>query len=235
MSCERWAESGNGPGNMTGMPTPPVERPDLPEYMTWEELEQVPDEIAGEIELWDGRVVWVRKGPPEHQEYSVEFRNSLRRCAREDMSGDPNRCWRTAVETNIFFGAAGKSDFVTPDFMVYRCLEHEYQNVRASDVLIAGEVLSPSNSELDIEAKKARYAGGGIPWYWEVALGRNPRRIGSVRAYALETEPGLLPDGVTPLRRANYLMAGEWTVESADGIEFNFPFPIHIPWSELEF
>ncbi|APB00343.1 hypothetical protein NS506_06307 [Nocardia seriolae] len=235
MSCERWAESGDVPGKMIDMPIPPVERPDLPEYMTWEELEQLPDEIAGEIELWKGRVVWVRKGPAEHQDYSVEFRNTLRRCAREDMSGEPDRCWRTSVETNVFFDAASKSDFVTPDFLVYHCLEHEYQNIHASDVLIAGEVLSPSNPEQDVEAKRAKYASGGIPWYWEVTLARNPRRIASVRAFALETEYGRLSDGVAPLRPVNYLMAGEWLSDVHDGIDFDHPFPIHIPWSELEF
>ncbi|MVU76747.1 Uma2 family endonuclease [Nocardia sp. ET3-3] len=217
------------------MPTPPVERPDLPEYMTWEELEQLPDEIAGEIELWEGRVVWVRKGPAEHQEYSVEFRNSLRRCAREDMAGEPDRCWRSAVETNVFFGATGKSDFVTPDFLVYRCLEREYELIRASDVLIAGEVLSPSNTEQDIDAKRAKYAGGGIPWYWEVTLGRNPRRIASVRVFGLETGHGNLPEGVAPLHSTNYLIADEWFSDVHVGIDFDFPFPIHIPWSELDF
>lgn len=233
-SCEQWPDPAVGTGSMTDMPTPPVERPDLPEYMTWDELGQLPDEIAGEIELWEGRVVWVRKGPPEHQEYSVEFRNSLRRCAREDMSGEPDRCWRTAVETNIFFGTE-KSDFVTPDFLVYRCLDEEYQYVRASDVSIAGEVLSPSNSEQDIEAKKARYASGGIPWYWEVTLGRNPRRIASVRAYALETGHGHLADGISPLHPANYLVASEWTTTAHSGIDLDYPFPIHIPWEDLEF
>ncbi|MGW4242390.1 Uma2 family endonuclease [Nocardia sp. NPDC004722] len=217
------------------MPTPPVERPELPEYMTWEELEQLPDEIAGEIELWEGKVVRVRKGPPEHQEYSVEFRNSLRRCAREAMAGQPEFCWRTAVETNVFFGAVGKSDFVTPDFLVHRCLEGEYQLLRAADVLIAGEVLSPSNTKQDMLAKQARYAAGGIPWYWEVTLGRDPRRIARVRAFALETEHGPLPDGVAPLHPANYLLAGEWFGDVHEGIAFTHPFPIEIPWSELEF
>ncbi|WP_425436775.1 hypothetical protein [Nocardia donostiensis] len=31
----------------------------IPEYMTWEELEQLPAEIAEQIELRDGRVVWL--------------------------------------------------------------------------------------------------------------------------------------------------------------------------------
>ncbi|WP_228786822.1 Uma2 family endonuclease [Nocardia terpenica] len=212
-----------------------IASPDLPEYMTWEELERLPEEIAGQIELWEGRVVWVRRGPAEHQDCTVEFRNALRRCAREDMSGGGENCWRVTIETNVFFGATGKSDFVTPDFLVYRCLENEYQDIRATDVYLAGEVRSPSNTERDIEAKKARYAGAGIPWYWEVLLGRAPRRITIVRAYALETGPGRLPTGVAPLRPTNYVVAGEWASATTDGIDFNFPFPIRIPWSELEF
>ncbi|WP_330179218.1 Uma2 family endonuclease [Nocardia sp. NBC_01503] len=217
------------------MPTSTGERPDLPEYMTWEELEQLPDEIAGEIELWEGRVVWMRRAPAEHQDYSVELRNGLRRCAREEMANKPDRRWRASTETNVFFGTTGKSDFVTPDFLVYPCLKQEYQDIRASDVLIAGEVLSPSNTERDVEAKKARYAGAGIPWYWEVILGRNPRRISSIRAYGLETGHGRLPNGVAPLRPVNYIIAGEWTPAGSDGISFDSPFPLHIPWSELEF
>ncbi|WP_433710930.1 hypothetical protein ACQP2U_32395 [Nocardia sp. CA-084685] len=39
------------------MSLPRLERPDLPEYMTWEELERLPGEIAEQIELWEGRVV----------------------------------------------------------------------------------------------------------------------------------------------------------------------------------
>ncbi|MBL1078730.1 Uma2 family endonuclease [Nocardia sp. 2] len=217
------------------MPTPPVEGPDLPEYMTWEELEQLPDEIAGEIELWEGRVVWVRRGPAEHQDFTNLLWSALRRCARERMSSHPEQCWRVSSETNVFFGRTGKSDFVTPDFLVFRCLEQEYQDIRASDVLVAGEVLAPSNTERDVEAKKARYAGAGIPWYWEVILGRNPRRIASIRAYGLESGHGQLPDGVTPFRPANYIVAGEWTFGASLGIEFDHPFAIRIPWSELEF
>ncbi|MET8426619.1 hypothetical protein [Nocardia sp. NPDC004860] len=125
------------------MPTSDVDRPNLPDFMIWEDLERLPDEIAGEIELWDGRVAWRRRGPADHQDCSVEFRNALRRCAREEMSKQPDRCWRVSVECNVFLGKTGKSDFVTPDFLVYRCLAQHNRDIRAADVLIAGEVLSP--------------------------------------------------------------------------------------------
>ncbi|QLY34815.1 Uma2 family endonuclease [Nocardia huaxiensis] len=203
--------------------------------MTWEELEKLPDEIGGQIELWEGRVVWVWRGPAEHQECSANLWNALRRCARAEMSRRPAPCWRASTGTNVFFGAIGRSDFMTPDFLVYRCLAGEYQDIRAADALVAGEVFSPASADRDIEARKARYAGAGIPWYWEVILGRSPLRVTSIRAYGLRTGHSQLPDGVAPLRRANYIVAGEWRPDSSAGIEFDHPFAIHIPWLELEF
>lgn len=220
---------------MALMPSPPIERPDLPEYMTWEELEQLPDEIAGQIELWEGRVVWLRRGPAEHQAFTFAMTSALKRCAREARSQEAQDCWRADFETNVFFGESGKSDFVTPDFLVYRCPDAPYQDIRAKDVLMVGEVRSPSNTQTDIEEKKARYARAGIPWYWEVVLQRERSAIRYVHAYALETSHGPLPQGVRPLHPANYLLVGKWMVGMSPGIDLETPFPIHIPWSELEF
>ena len=217
------------------MSLPTTERPDLPEYMAWEELERLPEEIADQIELWDGRVVWLRREPSEHQRFTVRMRNAVERCARKGMSERPETCWQVDVETNVFLGTSGKSNFLTPDFMVFRCLESSFQDVRAADALLVGEVLSPANTQTDVEAKKGRYATAGIPWYWEVTLARDVSAINAVRAYALETEPGQLPPGVRPLRSANYIIAGEWTPADEDGIHIDFPFPLTIPWTELEY
>ncbi|MEU6184338.1 Uma2 family endonuclease [Nocardia sp. NPDC047038] len=217
------------------MPVPRIERPGLPEYMTWEELERLPEEIASQIELWNGRVVWVGRGPSEHQTFTNLIWSALRRCAGQDMSKHTQHCWRVTTETNVFLGRTGKSDFLTPDFLVHRCLETPYQDVRGDDTLLVGEVLSPSNTQADIEAKKVRYASAGIPWYWEVTLAREASAIAIVRAYAVETGHAQLPEGVHPLHPSNYLMVGEWTPGDSGGIEIDFPFPIAIPWSELEF
>ncbi|WP_084505822.1 Uma2 family endonuclease [Nocardia harenae] len=215
--------------------TVPDTPPDLPEFMTWEEFEQLPDEVADQIELWEGRVVWVRRGSGEHQLFTVRMRNAIENSVRKSMADRPETCWRVNVETNVFLGATGKSDFLTPDFLVYRCLETPFQDVRAADTLLVGEVLSPSNTRSDMEAKKSRYAAAGISWYWEVTLAHTESAIATVRAYALETKHGVLPPGVRPLRPANYLIAGEWTASDEDGIRILFPFPIEIPWSELAY
>lgn len=214
---------------------PHVERPKLPEYMTWEELEQLPEEIAELIELWDGRVVWLRRGPSEHQTFTRRVTNALERCARTTMSERTELCWRVDFENNVFFGDSGKSDFVTPDFLIFQCLSAPYQDVRAADVLLVGEILSPSNTKPDIEAKKGRYANAGIPWYWQVSLDPDSSAIATIQAYALALEESRLVEGVHPLRPANYVLAGEWTHANPGGIDFDFPFPIHIPWDELEY
>ncbi|WP_228815125.1 Uma2 family endonuclease [Nocardia cyriacigeorgica] len=211
-----------------------TDRPDLPEYMTWEELEKLPEEIADQIELWDRRVVWLRRGPGEHQLATLLLAQEIRSCAGDDRASHPERCWRGNLETNVFFGTTGKSDFVTPDFLVHRCLPPG-ADVRATDTVLVGEVLSPSNTPGDVEAKKARYAGAGIPSYWEVDLKPDLTGIGAIRVYILEIGHAELPSGVRPLRSSNYLLAGEWTPDSADGVSFPYPFPIEISWSALAF
>ncbi|MGV9721759.1 Uma2 family endonuclease [Nocardia beijingensis] len=213
----------------------PAERLDLPESMTWEELVRLPKEIAEQIELWDGRVVWVGREPGEHQVSTRRLTDSLERCVQKSMSDEPEHCWRVSSETSLFLGPTGKSDFLTPDFLVYRCHESPDQDVRGSDVLLVGEVVSPSNTQTDIEAKKCRYASAGIPWYWEVTLAREVNAIAVVRAYGLDIGHARLPDGAQPLHSANYIVAAEWTHENSDSLEFSRPFPIAIPWTELEY
>ena len=217
------------------MSLPETEHPDLPEYLTWEELEQLPDEIAEQIELWDGRVVWLRRGPGEHQIFTRRMTNAFERCGRTSMAGDTGTCWTVNLETNVFLRSSGRSDFLTPDFLVYRCLKSPFQDVRATDTVLVGEVLSPGNKQTDIEAKKARYAAAGIPWYWEVSVAAQRSAISAVRAYALQIGHAALPDDVHPLRRTNYLLVDEWTPADHEGIRIDHPFPIRIAWPELDY
>ncbi|MFC9897610.1 Uma2 family endonuclease [Nocardia sp. NPDC127579] len=212
------------------------DRPDLPEFMTWDELLELPDQIARQIELWAGRVVWARTGTPEHQLYRNLLWKELHRCAREYRASTPEQCWLVNTETNVFLDRSHKNDFLTPDFVAYRCLPKEYDYVHFDDVALVGEVLSPSNTVSDISAKKARYAGAGIPMYWQVELAREPRGIARVTVSALLRYDQELFPGITPLKPVHYVEIAEWTPESnPDGIHISVPFPIHIPWDELAF
>lgn len=222
------------------MSSPPTERPDLPEFMTWEELEQLPEEIAQYIELWDGRTRWVadevlaRTSSPEHQTASALLATELRRCARSFTSTSLDECWRATSETNLFFTRDRRS-FLTPDFMAYRCPDEPYAPVFTDAAGLVGEVLSPSNTPREVDAKKRRYTDAGIPWYWEIDLHEKQPRVATVRAYALEVGHGRLPADVRPLRSTSYLLIKEWAPETnPEGIEINFPIPITIGWSELD-
>ncbi|MFB8002302.1 hypothetical protein [Nocardia sp. NPDC056000] len=124
---------------------------------------------------------------------------------------------------------------MTPDFLVHRCLDGPYQDIRATDAIVVGEILSPSNTQFDRETVRGRYADAGIPWYWEVTLASETSAIAMVRIFGLATDSGPLPNGVQPLRADNYVIAGEWTPADTEGIAFDFPFPIRITWDELEF
>ena len=208
----------------------------VPEYLSWDELQQLPDEIADEIELWNRKVVWNRRGPLVHQRFSVRMRNALESNARSAMRGPTDdggqQCWEVEVETNVFF-AADKSSFLTPDFMVRRCVPRN-ADTSAADVVLVGEVLSGSDTPRRREWKKSRYAEAGIPWYWEVELDTGASwDISAVRAYELVTVPAAGLE-VKLLRPALYAPVGEW--EPTDvGIDFPKPFDMHISWDDLAF
>ncbi|NEC85093.1 Uma2 family endonuclease [Streptomyces sp. SID12501] len=208
----------------------------FPEFLSWEELQQLPDGLAADIELWDRRVIWNRRGPLEHQQFSVRMRNALEASAREAMrtaSGEGKQpCWQVGVETNVFF-KPDKSSFLTPDFLVRHCLPRGADTF-ATDTALVGEVLSGSDTPKRVAWKMARYAEAGIPWYWEVELdSAGTWDISAVRAYELAAVPtaGLT---VKPLRPAIYVPVGEWEPTGL-GIDFPEPFNLHITWDDLAF
>lgn len=205
----------------------------LPERMTWDELNALPVGQAERIELVKGRPVWVRTGPPEHQRFATRMRNALEVCACDSMRARSSECWQVDTETNVFLSRT-KDDFLTPDFMLYRCPEEPWKPIFAETVLIVGEVLSPSNHIGQMLAKQARYAEAGISEYWEVLLDREGRRIDTILTYVLAT-PSDLPEGVTPLRPRQYAQVGEWSPKIHSEITLPYPFPIALRWPDLEY
>ncbi|MFI2026888.1 Uma2 family endonuclease [Streptomyces buecherae] len=209
---------------------------DLPEFLSWDELQRLPEDVAAQIELWDRKVVWNRRGPLEHQRFAVRMRNALEAGARQAMRGaagdGEQRCWQVEVKTNVFF-TPDKSSFLTPDFLIRRCLPRGADTF-ASDVVLAGEVLSGSDTPKRRAWKMDRYAEAGIPWYWEVELDSpGTWDITAVRAYEVATAPvaGLV---VKPLRQALYIPVGEWE-PAGPGIAFPEPFSLDITWEDLAF
>ncbi|MQY26381.1 Uma2 family endonuclease [Nocardia aurantia] len=181
-----------------------------------------------------GRAVRVRPDDTERRRYAAALREALHRCADRSTPESGGCRFVVAAGKTIALGAEG-SDFIDPDFLVHLPGDRRDAPVLDTDVQLAGEVIPFPDGPYDFEFAKAYYACSGIPWYWEVLTERTPARIATVRAYALEIGHGVLADGVSPVRPANYLVAGEWHSSDTDGIAIGFPFPIEISWAELEF
>ncbi|MEU2761943.1 Uma2 family endonuclease [Streptomyces sp. NPDC007094] len=208
----------------------------LPETLSWEELQQLPDTIAEGVELWQGKAVWNRRGPLEHQQFAVRMRNALeaaaRRAMREEPGGSDQRRWQVGVETNVFF-TSDKSSFLTPDFLVRRCLPRGADTF-ATDTVLVGEVLSGSDTARRRQWTMDRYAEAAIPWYWEIELDSGATwDVTSVRAYerVMIDRSGL---AVKPLRPSAYVAVGEWEPDGL-GSEFPEPFTLSVTWEDLAF
>ncbi|QMU66986.1 Uma2 family endonuclease [Streptacidiphilus sp. P02-A3a] len=208
---------------------------DLPEFMNWDELAELPEEIARDIELWDGRPVWMRRPAKSHQRFMVRVRNAMEASARVAMgaAGAPcaKHCWEVDVETNVFF-TADQSSFLTPDFLICRCRPLD-EYTRAEDVVLIGEVLSRSDTPSRRDWKMERYARAGIPWYWEVELSPDKTAVAAVLAYGRVTRSMADPAAtVRPLRSVSYALVDIWRPADGD-IVFPHPFDIRIAWDDL--
>jgi Uma2 family endonuclease len=208
----------------------------VPEYLSWEELQQLPEHIAEDIELWEHKVIWNRRGPVQHQRFAVRMRNAIESEARRAMhnaTGEgEEQCWDVDVETNVFF-KSDKSSFLTPDFVVRRCMPGDADTM-AADVVLVGEVLSSSDTPMRRRWKMDRYAEGGIPWYWEVELASaGDSAIAAVSVYELITVSAGVE--VLPLRPAVYIPVREWQPTDSASIDFPKPFDMHISWDDLAF
>lgn len=218
---------------------PDAPKPGLPEYLSWDDVQRLPEDVAADIELWDRKVFWNRRGPLEHQRFAVRMRNALEAGARHAMRGardageqESGGCWQVEVETNVFF-SPDKSSFLTPDFLVRRCLPRGADTF-ARDVVLAGEVLSGSDTPKRRAWKMDRYAEAGIPWYWEVEIDATGTwDITAVRAYERSAAP-VADLVVKPLRPALYVPVGEWE-PAGPGILFPEPFSLDIGWDDLAF
>ncbi|MEN3309891.1 MAG: hypothetical protein V7603_6093 [Micromonosporaceae bacterium] len=181
--------------------TEPTARPWLGSPWTVEDLLDVPDDGLRH-ELFDG-VLQVSPAPDLfHVSTAANLDELLKRAAPPDL----------------FVASAGAGVFVNdntyyiPDVLVFRrsVIGRGVRGVKPADVMLAIEVLSPSNSRQDLVLKRYEYARAGIPLYWivdpdkrtltvltreqdayvESALVRAGERFTTEEPFAVEFDPG---------------------------------------------
>lgn len=124
----------------------------------------------GYTELVDGRLVMFPNSLIDHARVSLNLLMQIKGQLPDDLEVIPN------VDVNLELAPPDAPGFVRrPDLIVVqrsarRRLAAEDGLIRAAEVVLAVEVLSPISHYTDSHTKRAEYAEAGIPFYWIVDL-----------------------------------------------------------------
>jgi Uma2 family endonuclease len=90
-------------------------------------------------------------------------------------------------------GFVRRPELIVGDSAAFERTEAEGKLMRASDVLLIAEIVSPGSRRMDYRTKRGEYADAGIPHYWIVDLDKPV----SVLACRLTEEFGYVDNGET--------------------------------------
>jgi Uma2 family endonuclease len=126
---------------------------------TVDDLYQLPD-TGVRYELFEGSILVSPPPALRHSRAANRLRNLLARQAPADIE--------IAQDTGVT--VHGRRTYFIPDVCVVRAaaFDKDDDQLDQDDVLLAVEVLSPSNPGNDLVLKRHYYAAGGIPQYWIV-------------------------------------------------------------------
>ena len=149
---------------MTIQPVAPLHLLTVAEYLEIGEIE------PGYSELVEGRLLMSPSPVPDHNyallEIAVQFRSQLPRGLEvlQDMDVDLQLAPPDAP------GTVRRPDLIVVPHDARLWVRREGGVVRASDVLVAVEVVSPGSKRTDYNHKRGEYADAGIPHYWIVDI-----------------------------------------------------------------
>ncbi|WP_031470608.1 Uma2 family endonuclease [Sciscionella sediminilitoris] len=150
---------------MTAEPQPPEAF--WPEHpLTAAEYAALGEEEHGRRELQEGAIVMSPSASSMHNFVGFELGSQL----RPQLSRD--RAIVLDVDVDLELAAKDRPGTVRrPDLVVVeRSAVASGEMLRAEQVLIAVEIVSPSSVRLDHQMKRSEYADAGIPHYWIVEL-----------------------------------------------------------------
>jgi Uma2 family endonuclease len=128
------------------------------QLLTLEEFDALPEDDSARYELQEGVLVVSPRPLNPHQEAMAELLVQLR-------TGLPPG-WTSITEPDVVIGPATVR---IPDLVVARRPLPD-RMLRASELALAVEIISPGSRNLDRVLKAYEYAQAGIPQYWVVDL-----------------------------------------------------------------
>ena len=175
---------------MTALPLPPQRLPlTVADYVLLGE-----DPEGARYELQDGNLVMAASPIPEHQICIDELMHQLR--------GSVPPGHRAIIDIDIDLqlvspsrpGTVRRPDIVVVTRAGLARRRQEGGLLRASEVVLAIEIVSPGSERTDHTVKHLEYADAGIPHYWIVDLGEPGDRV-TLTAHHLAGEFGYADSG----------------------------------------
>lgn len=148
-----------------------------PQPLTVAEFAALPEATDGRYELQEGKVGISPSPPPEHQMYQQELQVQLVAQVPGHLKVVP------AVDIDLEIVPASRPGFGRiPDVVVVtaegvRRRRQEGGLLRASEVVLAIEILSIGSQRTDRSIKHAEYADAGIPHYWIIDIDPRPSLV----------------------------------------------------------
>ncbi len=149
---------------MTALPQPPMHLLSVAEYAELGEIE------SGYTELWEGRLLMSPSPVPDHNVASGELREQLKPQLPAHLEVIQD------IDVDLQLVPADQPGFSRrPDLTIAdrgaRCRVRDQGGmIRASEVLVVVEIVSPGSWRTDHVAKRSEYADAGIEHYWIVDL-----------------------------------------------------------------
>lgn len=137
-----------------------------PRRLSADEFAALPEDSGAHYELQEGAVVMSPRPMPDHQRCVQELGSVLSARCPAELEVLPE------VDVDLELVAPGRPGFVrAPDLVVVRReartrVRAEGGMIRAGEVLLVVEVLSPGTRRTDTVVKHGEYADAGIPAYW---------------------------------------------------------------------
>jgi Uma2 family endonuclease len=134
------------------------------EYLEIEEVE------PGYAELDEGRLVLAPSSIPDHGSAAFEFGVQLRPQLPPELQILLDMDVDLELAPVDAPGTVRRPDLIVVQRAARGRVRAEGGLIRASEVVVAAEFLSPSSRRLDRRTKRDEYADAGIPHYWIVDL-----------------------------------------------------------------
>jgi Uma2 family endonuclease len=150
----------------------------IPEQITAQDYEDLPEDFCQTIEVIDGHLVKCESPSWLHN------RVARRLAAALEQARKPEPCLMVETDVDVRISDV-PLNVRRPDLTVYRCLADD-RRLYAPDAVLVAEIVSPDSSfRTDTVDKKAAYAAAGIPIYLIVFLAEAHDGIEQIEEYRL--------------------------------------------------